>query len=92
MPNVKSKEELFSYITGLDSFAHNTAMLERIHNKGPSRNIATAPNTDSMPDAIKPLSYPFDYAWEKSKAMKASQPSTSSVTEAKNECVPVGAN
>lgn len=65
-----SKEELFSSITGLDSFAHNAAMLERIHVKGPNMSLATASNEDDMPEHIKPLSYPFDYAWDKTQEIK----------------------
>lgn len=68
---MKTKEELFSHITGLDSCAHNAAMLERIHVKGPSMVVATAPNSDEIPEALKPMAYPFDYAWEKSKELKA---------------------
>lgn len=74
---MKTKEELFSSITGLDSFAHNAAMLERIHVKGPSMVTATNPTTEDMPDVFKPLSYPFDYAWEKTQEEKLkSRPSS----------------
>uniref|UniRef100_U5EX34 Serine/threonine-protein kinase RIO3 n=1 Tax=Corethrella appendiculata TaxID=1370023 RepID=U5EX34_9DIPT len=41
VPNVKTKEELFYYITKLDPFTHNTIMLERIHMKGDPEHIAT---------------------------------------------------
>lgn len=71
--NVKTKEELFSFITGLDSSVHNTAMLERIHNKGPNMTIATVSNFDEIPDEIKPLSYPFDYVWDKTQEQKQSK-------------------
>lgn len=64
---VKTKEELFSHITGLDSSVHCAAMLERIHGKGPTVTLATAQNIDEMPEQIKPLSYPFDYAWSKTQ-------------------------
>lgn len=67
---MKTKEELFSSITGLDSFAHNAAMLERIHDKGPSMVTATAPTTEDMRDIFKPMTYPFDYAWEKTQEEK----------------------
>lgn len=70
-PEVRSKELLFSYITGLDSSAHNAAMLERIHGKGPSMTLATVQNFDEMPDEIKPLSYPFEYAWSKTQELNA---------------------
>lgn len=62
---VKTKEELFSHVTGLDSSVHNAAMLERIHAKGPTETMATAQNIDEMPELVKPMSYPFDYAWHK---------------------------
>lgn len=64
---VKTKEELFSHITGLDSSVHCAAMLERIHGKGPTVTLATAQNIDEMPEQIRPLSYPFDYAWSKTQ-------------------------
>ncbi len=67
---MKTKEELFSSITGLDSFAHSAAMLERIHDKGPSMVTATAPSNEDTPDTFKPMSYPFDYAWEKTQEEK----------------------
>lgn len=70
-PEVRTKENLFSHITGLDSSVHNAAMLERIHGKGPSMNLATVQNFDEMPDEIKPLSYPFEYAWSKTQEQKA---------------------
>lgn len=90
MPNVKTKEELFSYITGLDSFAHNAAMLERIHNKGASVCIATAPNSDDIPDSIKPLTFPFDYAWDKSQEIKSSV-TPNNITDIENQCASVEA-
>lgn len=72
VPEVKNKEELFSHITGLDSSVHNAAMLERIYGKGPSMNLATARNLDEIPDEQKPLSYPFEYAWNKMQEQKSS--------------------
>lgn len=69
-PEVRTKEELFSYITGLDSSAHNATMLERIHVKGPSMSVATAQDLDDVPEEFKPLSYPFDYAWNKVQEQK----------------------
>lgn len=91
---MKTKEELFSSITGLDSFAHNAAMLERIHDKGPSMVVATAPNSEDMPDVLKPLSYPFDYAWEKTQAEKleALASNEKDLMEGGAECLPIGAN
>lgn len=67
---VKTKEELFSHVTGLDSSAQNAAMLERLHIKGPNVTVATAQNMDELPDEFKPMTYPFDYAWNKSKEQK----------------------
>lgn len=92
MPNVKSKEELFSAITGLDSFAHNAAMLERIHVKGPTMAMATASNTDDMPEHIKPLSYPFDYAWDKTQDDKVEASRTTTPPTAADCPITVGAN
>lgn len=66
-PEVKSKEELFSVITGLDSSMHNAAMLERIHGKGPSILMSTSQNFDEVPDEFKPISFPFDYAWKENE-------------------------
>lgn len=67
MPNVYTKEELFEHITGLNADVHTTAMLERIHTKGASVIQATVPSMEECPDALKPLEYPFDVAWEKSQ-------------------------
>lgn len=61
-------------------------MLERIHVKGPTMAMATAANTDDMPEHIQPLTYPFDYAWEKTQDLKAN------VSTSENDCVSVGAN
>lgn len=70
-PEVRSKENLFSHITGLDSSVHNAAMLERIHGKGPSMTLATVQSYDEMPEDIKPLRYPFEYAWSKTQQQNA---------------------
>lgn len=67
---VKTREELFSHVTGLDSSVHNAAMLERIHTKGLTETMATAQSLDEMPEQVKPLSYPFDYAWSKTQEQK----------------------
>lgn len=67
---VKTKEELFSHITGLDPSVHNAAMLERLHAKGPTETMATAQDMDEVPDQVKPISYPFDYAWNKTQEQK----------------------
>lgn len=68
--NVKTKEALFTEITGLDPVVHHTTMLERIHNKGVPEHVATVTDADELPDEFKPLPYPFDYAFEKSEEMK----------------------
>lgn len=89
---MKTKEELFSSITGLDSFAHNAAMLERIHDKGPSMVSATVSNDDT-PDVFKPMSYPFDYAWDKTQEekLKLNCPSND-VPEGGAQSLPLAAN
>ncbi|XP_037031578.1 serine/threonine-protein kinase RIO3 [Bradysia coprophila] len=91
LSNVKTKEELFSSITGLDSFAHNAAMLERIHDKGPSMVSATASNEDT-PEIFKPISYPFDYAWEKTQEEKLKLCPSSDVSEGGAQSLPLAAN
>lgn len=65
LPNIKTKEELFEHITSLNAQSHNTAMLERIHMRGASVKEATLPNPEEIPEEFKPISYPFDLAWEK---------------------------
>ncbi|XP_055296447.1 serine/threonine-protein kinase RIO3 [Sitodiplosis mosellana] len=67
---VKTKEELFSHITTLDPSVHNAAMLERMHAKGPTETMATAQDMDEVPEQVKPISYPFDYAWNKTQEQK----------------------
>lgn len=62
--NVKTKEALFTEITGLDPVVHHTTMLERLHNKGVPEHVATVNDVDELPEAFKPLPYPFDYAFE----------------------------
>lgn len=71
-PGVRSRENLFSHITGLDSSVHTATMLERIHGKGPSMTLATVQNVDEMPEEIKPLGYPFEYAWSTTQEQKTS--------------------
>lgn len=80
-PDVRTKEELFSFITGLDPSVHNAAMLERIHGKGPSMSLATSQNLDDVPDEFKPISYPFDYAWNKVNEHKIEQNQDKQTTE-----------
>lgn len=65
VPNSHTKEQLFEYITSLNAETINVATLERIHTKGANIQLATAPNQDECPLAMKPLEYPFDLAWEK---------------------------
>lgn len=69
---VKTKEQLFSHVTGLDPSVHTATMLERIHTKGLTETMATAQDIDEMPEHVKPLSYPFDYAWNKTQEQKLS--------------------
>lgn len=33
--------------------------------------MATAPDIEGMPDEIKPLTYPFEYMWDKTQELKA---------------------
>lgn len=64
VPHVISKETLFMNITGLDSVVHHTTMLERLHNKGVPEHVATSTDIDELPEAFKPVAFPFDYAFE----------------------------
>lgn len=75
----------------MDSFAHNAAMLERIHDKGPSMVNATAPTNEDMPDIFKPSTYPFDYAWEKTQENKRKSRASNDVSEGGAQCLPLGA-
>lgn len=84
---VKTKEELFTEITGLDPIVHHTTMLERLHNKGVPEHVATAKDIDQLPDEFKPLPYPFDYAFSKTEEMKR-QATASEIT---SEVVGIGA-
>lgn len=68
--NVVKPNDLFRQITGFDAETHSAAILERIHNKGASVTVATAPDNDDMPDEVKPLTYPFDYMWNKTQELK----------------------
>ncbi|XP_055634727.1 serine/threonine-protein kinase RIO3 [Toxorhynchites rutilus septentrionalis] len=69
---VKSKEDLFFHITGLDPLTHNATILERIHMKGQPAHIVAAVD-DNTPDHFKPVEYPFDYAWKKVEQYKKSK-------------------
>lgn len=70
IPDVHEPKRLFQEITGFDADTHTAAMLERMHNKGASVTIATAPDIDGMPAEIKPLTFPFDYVWNKNEELK----------------------
>ncbi|XP_001660046.2 serine/threonine-protein kinase RIO3 [Aedes aegypti] len=60
---VKSKEELFFHITGMDPLTHNATILERIHMKGqPAHKVSGI--DDDTPEHFKPVEYPFDFAWK----------------------------
>lgn len=65
--DVKTKDELFTHITGLEP-----SVLERMHERGPSVSAATAYHDDEMPEEHRPLAYPFDHAWLQSQQGKAS--------------------
>lgn len=67
--DVKTKEELFTHITGLDP----SSLLERVYEKGPSVSMATAHNFDEYPEEHRPLAYPFEYAWSKAQQEKESK-------------------
>ncbi|EDW87688.1 serine/threonine-protein kinase RIO3 [Drosophila yakuba] len=73
LPNIYTKEQLFEFITGLNSEVHTAAQLEQIHTRGASISQATAPNQEECPDELKPLEYPFELAWEKSQQDRAAQ-------------------
>ncbi|EDV57782.1 serine/threonine-protein kinase RIO3 [Drosophila erecta] len=73
LPNIYTKEQLFEFITGLNSEVHTAAQLEQIHTRGASISQATAPNQEECPDELKPLEYPFELAWEKSQQDRATQ-------------------
>ncbi|XP_049301586.1 serine/threonine-protein kinase RIO3 [Anopheles funestus] len=60
--DVKSKEDLFFDITGLDPLSHNAAILERIHMKGEPAHIVSMVDDDT-PEKFKPMRYPFEFAW-----------------------------
>uniref|UniRef100_A0A0K8TM27 Serine/threonine-protein kinase RIO3 n=1 Tax=Tabanus bromius TaxID=304241 RepID=A0A0K8TM27_TABBR len=66
LSNLKTKEELFEHITGLNAQVHNAAMLERIHAPGGNARELTIPGLHSLPEEFKLPSYPFELAWEKS--------------------------
>uniref|UniRef100_A0A2M4BHW8 Serine/threonine-protein kinase RIO3 n=1 Tax=Anopheles marajoara TaxID=58244 RepID=A0A2M4BHW8_9DIPT len=67
---VKSKEDLFFDITGLDPISHNATILERIHMKGEPAHIVSGID-DNTPDAFKPMQYPFEFAWSKVESYKS---------------------
>lgn len=67
---VKSKEDLFFHITGLDPLTHNATILERIHMKGQPAHVVSVID-DSTPEHFKPVEYPFDYAWKKVEKFKS---------------------
>uniref|UniRef100_A0A182IVQ1 Inhibitor of growth protein n=1 Tax=Anopheles atroparvus TaxID=41427 RepID=A0A182IVQ1_ANOAO len=67
---VKSKEDLFFDITGLDPLSHNATILERIHMKGEPAHVVSAVDDDT-PEYFKPMEYPFEFAWNKVESSKA---------------------
>ncbi|XP_050077391.1 serine/threonine-protein kinase RIO3 [Anopheles maculipalpis] len=70
--DVKSKEDLFFEITGLDPLSHNAAILERIHMKGEPAHIASAIDDDT-PEKYKPMRYPFEFAWSLADSNKSNK-------------------
>ncbi|XP_065093374.1 serine/threonine-protein kinase RIO3 [Ochlerotatus camptorhynchus] len=71
---VKSKEELFFHITGMDPLTHNATILERIHMKGEPAHKVNGIDDDT-PEYLKPVEYPFDFAWKVVKH-KSKSPTT----------------
>ncbi|XP_039448511.1 serine/threonine-protein kinase RIO3 [Culex pipiens pallens] len=69
---VKSKEDLFFHVTGLDPLTHNATILERIHMKGQPAHVVSGIDDDT-PEHFKPLEYPFDLAWQKVEKFKGSK-------------------
>ncbi|XP_055546903.1 serine/threonine-protein kinase RIO3 [Wyeomyia smithii] len=67
--DVKTKEDLFFHITGLDPISHNATILERIHMKGEPAHVVSAVD-DNTPEQFKPMEYPFDFAWKKVEKYK----------------------
>ncbi|XP_053695038.1 serine/threonine-protein kinase RIO3 [Sabethes cyaneus] len=70
--DVKSKEDLFFHITGLDPISHNATILERIHMKGEPAHVVSAVD-DQTPEQFKPMEYPFDFAWKRVEKYKNSK-------------------
>lgn len=77
MSGVKSKEDLFFHITGMDPLTHNATILERIHMRGEPAHKVSAIDDDT-PDHFKPVEYPFDFAWKvvNQKSSKSKSPTT----------------
>ncbi|XP_053958672.1 serine/threonine-protein kinase RIO3 [Anastrepha ludens] len=86
LSDIYTKEQLFEYITSLNAETHNAAMLERIHTRGASIAEATAPYQEECPDELKPLTYPFDLAWEKSQCVRRQR---KSIESANPLCIPI---
>ncbi|XP_052895148.1 serine/threonine-protein kinase RIO3 [Anopheles moucheti] len=83
--DVKSKEDLFFDITGLDPLSHNAAILERIHMKGEPAHIASMVDDDT-PEKFKPMRYPFEFAWSVAADKgKLSKPNTGVVCSSDEE-------
>ncbi|XP_053665359.1 serine/threonine-protein kinase RIO3 [Anopheles marshallii] len=83
--DVKSKEDLFFDITGLDPLSHNAAILERIHMKGEPAHIASMVDDDT-PEKFKPMRYPFEFAWSvAADKQKLSNPNTGVVCSSDGE-------
>lgn len=86
VPNVKTKEELFTSITGLDPVVHHTTMLERLHNKGVPEHVATVTDVDDLPEEMQPLPYPFDYAFRQmEEELKRQEEATAAATRSDDD-------
>lgn len=63
--NVKTKDELFNDIMNMDPTQHSIPLLQRLHAKGALPHVLDRiENDENYPEDMKPLVYPFDYAWE----------------------------
>lgn len=88
---VKSKEDLFFYITGLDPLSHNATVLERIHMKGEPAHVVSVIDDDT-PDHYKPIEYPFDFAWKKVEKYKSSKKKNQPTSHCRSQPEPLSGN
>lgn len=71
VPGVKSAEELFEHITGIPG--KDLPQLERMRQKGPPARKTYLTSEEEDQNDIKPTTYPFDYAWERSQIDRKSR-------------------